>query len=169
MDALPHDFLVSGGFSGPKTYLSGYAHELAGRQELACEEWQSGLALVQERLKSEPKSRELKLWIARLHALLGESAESERALHIAQIAASHAPAQVTHDNVDVFVRLGHREEVLTWLTAYLHAPVTEWSLRHGDVRFSPVFDPLRGDARFEKLLGETLPEGAMPLDEITAT
>jgi tetratricopeptide (TPR) repeat protein len=166
--ALPTDYLSSNAFRGPRNYFTGMAHELAGRAGAAGSDWRAGLAVVQERLKSAPEDRELLLWAAWLQASLGEKAEAERLLDRAQDVAGLDRANIAGDSVKVFLRLGRNVEVLTWLTTLFQERPVFWESTHANARFDPIYDPLRGDPRFEKLLRENLPEGAKPLEDVAA-
>jgi TolB-like protein/Flp pilus assembly protein TadD len=165
MRALPADYLQSYAFTGPRQFFIGVAHMLAGRTGAAESEWRAGLALVQERLKSASEDRELLLWAAWLQASLGAKAEAERLLDRAQDVAGLDRAAVDVLNLKVFLRLGRNDAVLAWLATVFRTKAPNWEETHSLARFHPMFDPLRGNPRFEKLLRDNLPPGAKPFDE----
>jgi tetratricopeptide (TPR) repeat protein len=60
--AIPRDWLSSGEMVGPKAYLAGMAHALAGRPEAAQAEWRAALQLVEQRLAAQGKAPDLLRW-----------------------------------------------------------------------------------------------------------
>ena len=52
--AIPRVWLASGNFTGPRGWLSGCAHQLAGRTIAPQAEWGGVLAVVEQRLAEKP-------------------------------------------------------------------------------------------------------------------
>jgi tetratricopeptide (TPR) repeat protein len=163
--AIPRDWLSSSQYVGPKAFLTGEAHALANRPEAAQADWRAALQLVEQRLAIEANAPVLLLWKAELLAELGESGEAGRLLDLEEQLSGPDAGDFNHllDRKRISLLLGRRAAVLDWLETSLKNPAGIPFL-HAIVRFSPAFDPLRGDPRFEKLLRDTLPKGAKPFD-----
>jgi len=165
LNALPRDFIETPAFEGPRQYYTGWAHRIAGRTERAKLEWRKAVAVLQTELTSAPGRVQLIVLEAEILALLGETAEAERMLATAQGIANEAPGTVGRGNIRVYLALGRKEPALSWLGSYLRARSDRsWAEVHAASRFSPVWDGLRGDPRFDALLRETKPEDAVPFD-----
>jgi len=54
---------------------------------------------------------------------------------------------------------GEKELALQQLEAGLRAPAASLMLSYGALKLFPVWDPLRGDPRFEKIVAELAPRG----------
>ncbi|HVT73884.1 MAG TPA: tetratricopeptide repeat protein [Lacunisphaera sp.] len=166
LNGLPHDFLDSHAYVGPRQYLTGWAHRIAGRTERAKIEWRKALAVLETARAASPDRVELVDLEAEIHGLLGETREGEQLLAEAGRIAGDAPGKVTLENHAAYLALGRTEPVLAWLETYLRARQGFlWANVHAAARFSPIWDGLRGNPRFEMLLRETLPKGARPFDE----
>ena len=165
LGALPTEYLSILNFTGPKALLTGKAHEMAGRPEAARAEWQVALRVQEKKLAEASNDPGLLRQKAEILACLGERESAETALGLSLQLEGLPPGQVTRNNLALRLRLGQREQVLTYLTATLQARSNGWRQLHADARFDPGFDPLRGDPRFEKLLRDTLPEGAKPFPD----
>jgi tetratricopeptide (TPR) repeat protein len=161
--AIPRDWLSSSQFVGPKAFLSGEAHALAHRPEAAQADWRAALQLVEQRLAIEANAPDLLLWKAELLADLGESKEAARLLDLEEQLSGPNAGDFNHllERKRISLLLGRRDAVMDWLGTSLKNPAGIPFL-HAIVRFSPAFDPLRGDPRFEKLLRDTLSAGAKP-------
>jgi tetratricopeptide (TPR) repeat protein len=171
---LPGDFLDSNAFRGPRRYFTGLAHEMAGRPAQAEAEWRAALSLVQAKLNATPDDRELLQWSAWLHAALHERAEAERVFARSQALAGlsgdaidTSDFQAVLSQVGVLQRLRRTDTLLDALEKVFRAKLPDWELVHAELRFGSEADYLRGDPRFEKLLRDYLPSGAVPLDKPT--
>lgn len=165
LNTLSRDFLDSFGFVGPRQYFTGWAHHLAGRAERAKIEWRKAVTVLQTERATAPERIRLFVLEAEIHALLGETDEAERLLANAQSIANEAPGTVSVTNVGAYLALGKKEPALAWLESFLRSRTDRRIERaHADARFSPIWDGLRGDPRFETLLRETRPVDAVPLD-----
>ncbi len=80
VDPFPRDFIEDLFVEFPKGYLTGKAHAMAGRPEAAKLAWRRALAAVDRQLAVDPEKRNALEYKSRLHLLLGEEAESGRAL-----------------------------------------------------------------------------------------
>ena len=54
---------------------------------------------------------------------------------------------------------GDKELALQQLEAELHAPAASYMLSYGTLKLHPLWDPLRGDPRFEKIVASLAPKG----------
>jgi tetratricopeptide (TPR) repeat protein len=162
--AVPRDWIWFGGSEIPKAMFTGYAHHLTNHPAAAQADWRAALRLIDERLATQSNNPPLIGRKAHLLALLGERDEAERDLRLYQQLQGQRDGQITVDTAGIYVLLGRREEIIDVLAAALKDPKAGLFL-HADLRFNPVWDPLRGNPRFEKLLRDTLPKGAKPFDD----
>ena len=163
--AFPREYCATTGFFEPKRCLTGWAHRLAGRPELARTEWRSALTTVEELLKVRPNDLDLLSWQAGLQGWLGDQADAEKTLHL-YLSLTNEPTGVNAfiTRLEVNLGLGRTEESIQQL---LTAGFNDQQMQriHSDLRFSPEFDPLRSDPRFEKYLRDTLPKEAKPFED----
>jgi TolB-like protein/cytochrome c-type biogenesis protein CcmH/NrfG len=159
--ALPSDWLSSSEFVGPKTFLTGAAHALANQPEAAQADWRTALQLVEQRLATQGNAPLLLLQKAELLAFLGEHAEAGRLLDLEVQLSGPGAVGIGQQiqRITISILIGRREIVMGWLETELRDPAGIPFL-HAAARYSPIFDPLRGDPRFEQLLRDTLPKGA---------
>jgi tetratricopeptide (TPR) repeat protein len=152
LNAVPKDFLEKGNlFTGPKAYLTGLAQQLAGNTEAASADWQAALQVVEGRLKDRPNSVELVGWRARLLARLGERAEAERALRVFEQLMQSSPTALglgTSNRINIMALVGRQDEAIDELTKIYSQPPPA-------LRYSPEWDVLRGNPRFEAWLKQT--------------
>ncbi len=156
------EFLESNAFHGPRRFFTGLAHELAERRGPAEVEWRAALAEVQSRLKAAPDDRDLVLWAAYFNAALGNGAEAERLFGRSQALAGLSGRTMDSANELMLLRLRDKEPLLAGLETLLRQRAVHWERVHAEMRYSPLYDFLRGDPRFEKLLHDNLPPGAKP-------
>lgn len=164
--ALTRDFMDSSAFRGPRQYFTGLAHEIAGQKDTAAADWRAGLAVVDEQLKTSPDDHDLLLMSAWLQAALGERRKAEKLLSRAQAVAGLKSDAVDATNAGVYLRMGKTDQVLAWLTSTLKANPPMWEVLHAEARFSPDYDGLRKNRKFDTLLRETMPPGAPPIPEL---
>jgi TolB-like protein/Flp pilus assembly protein TadD len=140
-----------------RLFLTGQAHQLAGRKAAAEIEWRAGLQKIEQRLASEPGQTVALFWRTRLLASLGQTAEAERTLEaFRQLAASDAETKFSI--VLLLTTLGRGAQAVSLLGEVLRdkdalaVSRTYWlaMLRH-----DPTFDSLRDDATFQALLAES--------------
>jgi hypothetical protein len=163
VNALSHDFMDSNAYVGPKQFWAGWAHRLGGRSERATIEWRKAIPILQAERAKAPERIVLLDREAEIQALLGEREEAALLLAIAQRVANEPPDVVNLRNHRVHLALGHREQVLIWLTSFLQEKANvAWVEIHALARFSPIWDGLRDDPRFEVLLRDTMPADAKP-------
>jgi TolB-like protein/cytochrome c-type biogenesis protein CcmH/NrfG len=164
--ALPRDWLSSSEFVGPKTFLTGAAHALANQAEAAQADWRAALQLVEQRLATQGNAPLLLLQKAELLAFLGEHAEAGHLLDLELQLSGTGAIDIGQQmqRITTAILIGRREIVLSWFEAKLRDPAGMPFL-HAAARYSPFFDALREDPRFEKLLRETLPKGAKPFPD----
>ncbi len=172
---LSAEFLDSNAFRGPRRYFMGLAYAMSGRPAPAEAEWRAALAIVQTRLRETPDDRGLLLWSAWLHAALHEPAEAEHSYARSQALAgltgdamNIGELQASFMGIPVLLRLQKREALLTGLEQLFRAKPPDWEVVYAEMRFDPEADYLRGDLRFEKLLRDNLPPGAVRLRGVFA-
>ncbi|MGA2015528.1 MAG: TIR domain-containing protein [Opitutaceae bacterium] len=167
LNDFPREVLMSIGFFGFKELILGIAYEMAGRPEAAQAAWRAALKQVQERLKANSTESQLLADEAYLLACLGDAEEAGRVLRLYQSLKVPGPL---YDFTEAYalLRLGRKEEALAKISPVLHEQRTGWQRVHRDARYWVIYDPLRGDPQFEKLLRDTLPKNAKPFDEPAA-
>lgn len=139
-------------YNGPKAFLTATAHRLAGNEEAAQTDFRAALRLVNERLAAEPNASRLLLNRAQILASLGEHATVELLLREISQRISTGDEYLHDDDLALLLMLSNRqEEALAALESHYGKPFPIYRSRMG-LRYHPVWDPLRGDPRFEALL-----------------
>jgi tetratricopeptide (TPR) repeat protein len=156
LDRLADDFIQDNWFAGPKAYFAGRAHALAGRAEAARVAWEAALAITDSRLKANPADVPLHVMRGQLLAWLGRGEEALR--------EARTVTELRPDNrywfgspVLIYAALGRADDALPLveqaLTSNANANVG-WPLTPALLRLDPIWDKIRGDPRFERLLVE---------------
>jgi hypothetical protein len=162
--AIPRDWLSSGIFSGPKGWLAGRAHQLAGRTVAAQAEWGGALACVDQRLAAQGNALHLLRWRGLMLALMGEKEEAGRILDLEhQLAGRGRTDFFNQYTAETGLLTGRQEEVLTWLEEVLtRTPPRLWFM-HAVARFDPAFLQLHQVPRCAALLRKAKHPSAKPL------
>jgi tetratricopeptide (TPR) repeat protein len=152
LNGVTKDYLEKGdAFSGPKGYFTGMARQMKGDTDAARADWQAALQVVEQRLRSQPNSVELLGWKAQLLALLGERGEGEQALRIYEqmvSAGSGLPGLIRGGRTKaalIKAALGRQDEAVDGL---MQLSPKAWPA----LRYSPDWDCLRGNPRFQAWL-----------------
>ncbi len=147
----------------PSAYVGGYAHVLRAQPEAAAQEWQRALREVRALLETSPRDSALRGWEAVLLAKLGDP-DAAKALRLyTSYRPGFDPKRFDYWYVLALVAAGGREdEVLELLADGLRQASHRDNFLDAVLRFSPEFDALRGNPRFQELLRNLKPEGAQP-------
>jgi len=153
LDRIPEDFIHDSFFIGPKNYLVGRVHALAHRPGAARVAWESGLAVMDARLKSANIDPDLHLmrgallaYLRRGEEAIGEARTVEEMIHGRPVAWYHSP-------VMIYAALGRADLAVPILAALLDSRESlAWPLTQTLLRLDPLWDPLRHDPGFLSLM-----------------
>jgi len=144
-------------FRGPRGLLVGDALAQSGRLEAAAVEWQAALKLVDARLAVNPKDDPALNNRLILLALLGETVEARRLLTaLLQLRGLDRPG-VLHARGEIVracMQLGERAEALRLIEAALKSKLHAVFVTAADLRYDPIFSPLRSEPEFTRLIAE---------------
>ena len=163
LNGVPREWLSSPPFEGPKTFLLGMARLMAEQTELAQRDFQRALDLIEKHLAVDPNNLNLLGLKAEALFYLHERAEAERTyLLVRELSASRAlelgPAatQAAAATDLLFPMAARSRELFESQDAVidnLESTFEEnWSLTAAGLRLEPIFETLRTNPRFVKLL-----------------
>lgn len=145
-------YFEDGTVAGPKAWLTATAQRIAGRENLARQEWQAAEAVLRQRLRAEPGDATDTMRLAITLAWLGKNDEAVQLMAPLEAAARE---QLTPGRARLIAQYyaaqGDARRAEPYLKVALTASV--WITVH-TLRLDPWWDKLRGQPEFEALLKE---------------
>ncbi len=140
----------------PGFIFVGSTYFYMGEEKLAKEEFESLRVYYENKINEEPENAQYHSNLGQVYAYLGlkEKAinEGKRGTDLLPIAKDHADGPLYLENLSIiYILTGEYELALENIEYLLSHPggLTKWTLR-----LYPVFDPLRDDPRFQKLIAD---------------
>jgi TolB-like protein/class 3 adenylate cyclase/Tfp pilus assembly protein PilF len=161
-----------GYINGELRFYLGWAQEVAGDHAAAQESWRQARSELEPFLKEQPENYSLIGDLALTNMGLGDKAVAfkliERAMVVVPIEkdAKDGP-QPIEILARVAARMGEPDRAIAALQKLLSIPyesalAENVPLTPALLRLDPMFDPLRNDPRFQKLVASPVPKGSSP-------
>ena len=173
--ASPRDWLDDYWYHGPRDLLAGDALVQAGRPDAAAVEWRAALKVTEARLATSPNDLTALGSRLTLLALLGDTAEARKLLPTVRqmVRADQSGVLVPVWFSRAYLALGERAEAMRQIAVLLSSRLHAAYLTAADLRFDPIWAPLRGDLEFARLITEAdrveqADDAAAPIPRSTA-
>jgi predicted Zn-dependent protease len=161
LHAMPRDWLNDNFYHGPKALLAGDALLMAGRADAAAIEWRAALKLVEERLAGQPNDQLLlSNRVVLLAHLDREKAKQEFAVFTQLVGLDPAQEQacpfwMARALTQTCILLGRHEDAIRQIRAVIKQQAhVMMDYSAATLRLDPMFDPLRNEPEFQRLLAE---------------
>lgn len=165
LEPFPHPFVSILGVNYPRQYWTGLARSWQNQPEAAEIEWRGGLRSLEERLAAKPSDADALSWMAMLQSCLGHREEMEKALRTYANYRDLSAGRWDFNYCLPLLRIGvKKDEVIERLARTLRDKQNFNRILYAWARYSPEFDPVRGNPQFESLLREVRPENAAPFE-----
>jgi len=144
----------------PRAWCEGKVAQLAGDKDTARNAFTTARTEAQKLVSDQPNYGEALCVLATADAALGHKEdairEGRRAVELLPIAKdSITGATVIQDLAVIYAMTGEQDLALEQLKIAVQLP---GYLSYGQLRLDPRWDPLRGDSRFEKIVGSLAPK-----------
>ena len=160
---FPRDYIRSSDFYGPRAVLTAWAHELAGESESAKADWQIVIQLADRELSVVPDDGAALHWKAWALARLGKTDEADRLLRLLRernfsVTLGRGRLESLLGNLaGLAAAVGRPDLAIEQLDNALNGKLLYRGraaivITKNTLRLNPVFDPLRGDPRFQVLI-----------------
>jgi tetratricopeptide (TPR) repeat protein len=158
LEVIPGDDLYNAFFYGPKSLMLGFAHDMAGRSEVAKVQWRIASKNLDERAAADPMMALDPLYLGTrmfLDFLIGDPEKRAGAMQMLRVYMQMGVVvdmDPAWDPAKLFTLLG-RQDVMIDLAEIILKSGEMPQLRE-QLRTDKRYDPLRGNPRFEALLAE---------------
>jgi serine/threonine-protein kinase len=143
---------------GQKQLAIGRSLAALGDRPGAIQALEQGLVQVSKLLSAHPDSPELHQGAARIYAALGDKtnalSEAERAVTLSPLSRIPDWLEPLNTLAEVHATFGDAEEAISLLRQLAATEGTGLLITPDLLRLDPVWDPIRNDARFQKLVGD---------------
>jgi tetratricopeptide (TPR) repeat protein len=170
--ASAHDRFTDSGFGGtagmidgytfPKSWYEGLVARAHGNIDTAQHAFEEARRVVEVDLAQWPDDMKAIMMLAFIHAALGRKEdavrEGRRAVELLPISKDAYDGPILATNLAaIYAQVGERDLALEQLATLVEVPNGPTP---GTLRVEPEWDPLRGDARFEKIVAALAPKTA---------
>jgi tetratricopeptide (TPR) repeat protein len=151
-----------GGITFNRAYLEGLVARMKGNAAAAQAAFSAARARQEEAVRARPNDDPSLCALGLIDAALGRKEEAlregRRALELTPIAKDSVNGtDVLYFYAVICAQTGERDSAIEQLETLAKIPAG-WVLSYGDIRLNPNWDPLRGDPRFEKIVGSLAPK-----------
>ncbi len=162
---MPRDYLTDQFFTGPRAALSALAHAQAGHVEAARADWQRALQRAERAMVESPGDSVALYWKGWALAQLGDASGALNILQQLEQRNWMPPSYFAPEAkaAGLTVAIGRPEQALRFLERDVTGPGAEqpavfrnafvnFRLTRAVLELNPIFDPLRKDPRFQRLI-----------------
>jgi len=152
---VPRDYLRDSFYTGPRAVWLAWAHEQAGRSVAAQAEWRSVVQVADRELSLVPDDPAALHWKAWALARLGDTAGAKGLLRLLseREASAEGLLQVSGNLVGLAILVGEQEEAFAQLARLSKLdPFRTRPATRALFELNSVFDPIRSDPRFQRLI-----------------
>jgi TolB-like protein/Tfp pilus assembly protein PilF len=155
---VPESMLLDRVYHGPKALLAGFAHQAAGRNDVAQSQFRDAERMLREELTHDSENQELRVVLALNLAALGRSDDARRELAaIEALLKDQAPTVYSGQLIALMAQthglLGDQDALRHWLRRIL-AEGTQLPFTPASLRFDARFSAYLADPEMQKLLKE---------------
>jgi TolB-like protein/Tfp pilus assembly protein PilF len=153
----------------PNTWWNGMIAHLEGNEPEAQRVWKVARETFEAMWANKPKDTDYYLRLSRIDCGLGRKEdairEAKKSVELMPLTRNSFSGAAALTNLAmVYAWTGERDLAIEQLKIVSRIPA---GVYYGELRFSPSWDPLRGDPRFEKIVADLKPE--LSSNEITTT
>ena len=159
LTAMPPGGCYDAGIPFPNAWCEGLTAHMSGDQEMARSGFLKARTELEKELRDQPNYAEAVCALGVIDAVLGnkENAikEGERAVELMPVTknAVEGPLLIKYLAV-IYAWVGDKDRALEHLDQAVHLPSY---LSYGQLRLHPIWDPLRDDPRFDKIVDAIAP------------
>jgi tetratricopeptide (TPR) repeat protein len=164
LDRLAVNYVQDAWSTGPKDAWVGRAHALAGRTTAARLAWQAALEVVEARLKTAPGESAYHHDRGQLLAWLGRADEALQEARTVEELNLNASPGWNGSAATIYAALGRADLAVPLIEKLLAEKTINWPLTTTLLRLDPLWDPIRNDPGFQRLLIEQTPPREWPLN-----
>ncbi|PYI82728.1 MAG: hypothetical protein DMF09_13810, partial [Verrucomicrobia bacterium] len=158
--AMPPDGCYDASIPFPNTWCEGMIARLSGDQKAARDAFTKARTELEKMVRDQPDYAEALCALGVVDAALGNKEdairEGRRAVELMPVSKNAIEGSLLIKYLAaIYAWTGEKDRALEQLDKAVHLPCY---LSYGELRLHPIWDPLRGDSRFEKIVASLAPK-----------